>query len=105
MTNVVSLDSRRPDPHVAGPAKCLACGKEWVSVAPLGTFTLECPECHTERGVYVAPIGMSTDYSLWTCTIDGCGCQHMTIAKHYEGGYWIACCKCGALHSIGSVFP
>lgn len=30
----------------AGPANCVACGREWVAVWPLGADALECPSCH-----------------------------------------------------------
>lgn len=29
----------------AGQAECLACGREWVAVWPLGADALECPSC------------------------------------------------------------
>ena len=49
MSNVVSLDERRP--HLAGFAKCLNCGHEWTFVAPIGTTVFACPRCGLERGV------------------------------------------------------
>lgn len=103
--NVISLNDKRPDPHISGAAICLACRHEWTGVAPIGVFELECPECSTMRGVWRYPLKSSADYAIWTCTVDGCECQHMTIAAHKEGGYWIECCRCGYLHSVESVFP
>lgn len=34
-----------PEQYCAGPAECLACGREWVAVWPLGADALECPTC------------------------------------------------------------
>ena len=107
MTNIITMQSKRSQkmiPHLSGTATCLACSHEWVAVAPLSAFELECPECGTMRGVWHYPISMSKDYATWTCAINDCGCQHMTIEVHKDGGYYIACCKCGHLHTIDDVF-
>ena len=44
-----------PDPeqdhHMHGDAFCMQCGHTWVAVAPVGATRLECPACHTEKGV------------------------------------------------------
>ena len=100
---VISLDSRRPCRHMTGEAKCLACGHKWVSVAPIGTHEFQCPECQTMRGVYCYPL--ATGLRVWTCSVDGCGCQHMAIAQHPDGAYTIACLGCGYEHDIEDVFP
>ncbi len=64
MNNVVSLAEKRIEksPHRAGLVKCLGCKHEWVGVCSMDTINdLECPECHTFRGVfmhnYCAPDG------------------------------------------------
>lgn len=99
---IISLDSRRSEPHHTGPAVCLACGHEWVSVAPIGVYELECPSCLTMRGVYRLPLGhLGPDYAVWTCK---CGYEHMDIFAHKDGGWWIVCARCGELHSVDSVF-
>lgn len=107
MTNVIKMKSRRGKkmiPHLFGTAVCLACQNEWTAEAPLEIFELECPECRTMRGVWRYPISAPEDYATWTCTVNNCGCQHMTIETHKDGGYYIACCKCGHLHTIDDVF-
>lgn len=48
MADIVDLDAQRP--HYTGPAVCLRCGHEWISVRPLGVVALECPKCGAERG-------------------------------------------------------
>ena len=104
--NIVTMRPSRGlkmTPHHEGEAVCLACGHEWVAVAPVSVFELECGECGTLRGVYKYPFVMPS-YATYTCTVDGCGCQHVTIEMHKDGGYWIACCKCGHLHSIDDIF-
>ena len=36
----------------AGEAFCLQCGCEWYAVAPTGVTQLECPQCHTMKGLF-----------------------------------------------------
>lgn len=46
------------DPHLAGPAKCLACSHEWMVVTPVGpdyAFDLPCPKCDLSRGQLMYP--------------------------------------------------
>jgi hypothetical protein len=41
-----------PDPHIQGPAACVACRHQWQAVCPLGVIVdLECPRCHAPQGV------------------------------------------------------
>lgn len=83
---VVDLADRRPDPHVAGPARCLACKHEWAAVAPTGTLWLECPECSLLRGRFLWPVERS-GLPHWVC---GCGNDvfHVTPQGYY-------CPNCG----------
>lgn len=46
--NVINLDDHRP--HEAHYVACMACGKDWVAVAPAGVTNLECPECGKMEG-------------------------------------------------------
>lgn len=103
MGDVVSLDSRRPDPHRNGEAKCLACGHKWVAVAPLGIDELECPDCGTMRGVFDGAMSMNESYFVYAC--NECDGTHMRIFKHTEtGGYCVVCATCGMMHDIDTVF-
>ena len=66
MSNVVQLHDKRT--HLAGPAKCIGCGHEWVAVSPAGTTVFECPECGEQKG---ARRGVVTDDESINCE---CGC-------------------------------
>ena len=48
---VVQLDEYRP--HQQGYVACMACGKDWVAVWPVGVTALECPECGKMEGELV----------------------------------------------------
>lgn len=85
MAEVTNLDDYRP--HGAGEAKCLACGYEWVAVAPTGTLQLECSECGLMKGVFKGLYYPSKDDEIWVCN---CGNDLFVIAKR-----GIICTKCG----------
>jgi hypothetical protein len=44
--NVVKIDDHRP--HQATYVACLACGKDWVAVAPAETLHFQCLICNTQ---------------------------------------------------------
>ena len=78
------------NPHLTGPAKCLACRHGWVAVAPTGTIWLECPSCTLERGRFVAQV--QRDGPHWHCN---CGNDLFQITE--ECTY---CPNCGAEQEI-----
>lgn len=80
------------NPHIQGPAVCLACKHEWRSVSPVGVSKLECPACGTERGVYATPI--EQEGSHWTCK---CGNHYFAISR---GGIYCPCCGAEQVFSI-----
>lgn len=41
-------------PHMQGRAICMGCSHSWQGVAPVGTTELECPECKTMKGRFIA---------------------------------------------------
>lgn len=51
-TSVVQLDAYRP--HREGQARCLACTRQWIAVAPLATTELDCPGCGKATGRFWA---------------------------------------------------
>ena len=51
--NVITLDDHRP--HQSTYVACLACGKDWVAVAPADVVHFECPVCRVLCGVEVKP--------------------------------------------------
>lgn len=75
MGDVVNILDRQP--HLSGEAKCLACGDEWVAVAPVGTATLECTACGLHKGVFKRLCGPS-DGVVWICN---CGCDAFYIDR------------------------
>ena len=38
--------------YATGEAFCLQCGHEWEARAFTGEVRFECPECHTEKGLF-----------------------------------------------------
>ena len=90
MGDIVAFPSRKTefndeDPHLSGNAKCAACKHTWVAVAPVGTYSLECPNCETMHGVWMNPA--LADKPLWQCS---CGNEFFVI--HTDR---IMCSHCG----------
>lgn len=88
---VISLAAHRPDPHLSGEARCTGCAHEWVAVAPVGVWQLECPSCRTMHGVWRFPVGGDEDDPVLFCN---CGCEAMT-AYLREGRTYLRCMRCG----------
>lgn len=88
MENVVSLADHRlkNEPHIAGEARCVQCGHEWVAVCPAGTTELECPQCKTNKGVLKFSCAPA-DGEVWACN---CGCDIFRITRDET-----ICYKCG----------
>lgn len=75
-------------PHITGMARCLACKHEWIAVAPVGVYELQCPECTGWKGVFKNPVG-SSDRPTFECN---CGCHLFYITHPFEVNCW----SCGA---------
>ena len=90
MNNVIQLRPKN-DPHGSGEAFCLQCGHEWISVAPVGTVQLECPECHTMKGLFRFPFHFSEGQLVRECN---CGNQLFYLSP--EGHM---CANCGIYQS------
>jgi len=91
-SNVVSLAAHRP--HLAGNARCTACGHEWVAVAPIGSTWLRCPVCETERGLMKGPVQPNEGELTFSCN---CGCDVFGIRSNETGNVWIYCVACGTV--------
>lgn len=87
MNNVIDLMEYREalNPHKTGNARCLQCKHEWIETAPIGTVSLECPECHSFQGIFKGL--MSTEFSQWVCL-----CGEFTFFIDSKGAY---CAHCG----------
>lgn len=72
-------------PHMSGEAKCMQCKYEWVAVAPIGTYWLECPSCGAIKGFFKYYALRDGDH--WMCS---CGNSNFYIVK--KGIY---CPNCG----------
>lgn len=74
--------------HLSGPAKCLACGHEWIAVAGVGDecFDLVCPKCDTRRGQRVYPANAPEGAATYT---HKCGSQYYTIVFVDHQGFLI----------------
>lgn len=98
MGEVVSFaPQEKADPHLAGEAKCIGCGEQWTAVAPVGTVSLECPQCGAERGVWRYPVRAADGDLLFTCN---CGCEALT-AYQRSGKFWLKCMCCGTDQTDG----
>ena len=75
-------------PHLAGEAFCIQCKHKWVAVAPSGTVDLECPSCHTMKGLLKYPC--EPENSAWVCY---CGCHVFMISELTN----IICWNCGVI--------
>ncbi len=85
MGNLLQLQTRiERGAHLSGAAHCLQCKHEWTAVAPVGTVELECPACHTMKGLFRHACEPT---AAWTC---GCGCYIFMISP--KG---IICWNCG----------
>ena len=88
MPNSNVIEFKKPSaPHAHGDAFCFQCNHSWIAVAPAGTVQLECPSCHTMKGLYKFPFSVSEGELLRECS---CGCQlfYLTPEGHL-------CTNCG----------
>lgn len=77
--------------HLTGPAVCIQCGHEWQSVCPVGTIELECPKCHTHKGLLKFPV--EPEGLALVCN---CGCHVFMVSKLGN----IICWKCGTIQIL-----
>lgn len=85
---------KRPEPHeehLSGEAVCIGCQYKWVAVTPVGVWQLECPSCHSMKGIFRLPIGAGTGDPEFVCE---CGCVALT-AYIRHGKFWLRCMSCG----------
>lgn len=97
MGEVVDLAQHKAQnsPHMAGPARCLACKATWTAVAPVGRCDqLECPECGTQQGVFDYPPNVEGD-PVFVCA---CGCEHLALYRNTG----LCCYRCGVRVDDGS---
>ena len=81
----------KPEPHIEGMCRCMACQHEWHAVAPVGQLGLECPQCHLLRGEWIWPIEPADGKSRFACK---CNAQ---LFYYLETG-WLLCAGCGQYH-------
>lgn len=73
-----------------GEAFCLTCHHRWEATAPVGTFWLECPACHGNKGSFRWPALPETGQTRWVCN---CGSDVFYIKEQYVP----VCTHCGAV--------
>lgn len=78
---------QRETPHMAGNALCIQCGHRWAAAAPVGTESLECPACHTDKGAFVGMCAPEADTEIRECA---CGNQLFFLTRQGH-----MCAKCG----------
>lgn len=91
MTNIIEFKKPEYDPHGSGEAFCLQCHHEWIAVVPVGTTQLECPECHTMKGLLKFAYSPSDDQLVRECN---CGNQYFWITPDGH-----MCPNCGTYQS------
>lgn len=95
VVHINNIAGKGDQPHLTGDAICSACRKEWTGVVPVGTTELECPDCHTMKGLFkhhLSPI--TTD--LWRCH---CGGELFFLIKKE-----VQCCNCGITTPITEIY-
>lgn len=97
MSEVVSFAKAKEkrEPHLSGEAICIGCRHEWVAVAPVGVWQLECPSCLLLKGVFSHPVGAAEGDALFVCD---CGCEALT-AYFRDRLFYLKCMNCGVDHS------
>ena len=65
----VVVPFKKREPHMAGDAFCMQCNHTWAAVAPVGTVSLECPACATQKGLFKFPV-QTAEPEVWTCHCD-----------------------------------
>ncbi len=92
MGEVVQL--AREETRLRGPAKCLACKREWEAIAPVGICTgLECPGCGLFKGALQGMVSVPEGHELWTCN---CGCDAFRVTGLNGTFAGMMCINCGA---------
>lgn len=88
--NVISLEEKRAKRNSQagyGEAFCIQCGHEWEAITDTGTVQLECPNCHTMKGLFKFPFEPNEGQLVREC---GCGNQLFYLSP--EGHL---CANCG----------
>lgn len=91
MTVIPFKPREKADPHLAGEAICIGCQHTWAAVAPVGTWQLECPSCHSSKGIWRNPVGGIEGDTVFTCQ---CGCQAL-VAYRRDRLFYLKCMSCG----------
>ena len=86
MDKIVKFKPKQLPGTNRGPAHCRECNHKWEALAPEGTVKLECPECHTLKGVFDYGISPGKGV-IWECA---CGNDLFCITP--DGMY---CWRCG----------
>ena len=78
---------KEPEDEVtlSGEAHCMQCKHEWAASVPVGVTWLECPECHSMKGMLKYTV--QRDGLEWHCK---CGCD---LFKMTPDGFY--CPNCG----------
>lgn len=85
----------RDDLHLDGEALCIGCRHEWVAVAPVGVWQLDCPSCGATKGIWRYPVGGQEGDYVFHCN---CGCEALTAYFH-KGLFRLKCMSCGTEQS------
>lgn len=79
--------------HLSGGALCCQCGHKWAAMRPISTeIWLECPACHSQKGMLPWPIVPPEDSAMWTCDCLG---SVFSVFVRKDDSMEIMCCSCG----------
>ena len=89
VSSIVDLEAFRVQKAQTGvgQAFCIQCDHQWTATVPTGVVRLECPKCHTLKGLlkfeYKPPTGQ---------LVRECDCGNQLFYLTPEGHM---CCNCG----------
>lgn len=67
MSTIVPI---KPIKFTSGEAFCLNCNHTWINIGKTGTIQLECPSCHTLKGLYKFPFHVEEGEAFRECTCE-----------------------------------
>lgn len=82
---VESQQGPADEPHIAGPAKCVACGYRFIVVTPVKRVqNLECPACTLEKAALV-------HMASWAGAVFHCSCGNDLMQVMQKGSICVNC--------------
>lgn len=83
MSNVVEF-KKLGSQTIHGEAICIGCKHEWEASAPVGTYELDCPECHGNKAIFKHSVTRIEEHFK-------CNCSSFLFSVTRNGIYCINC--------------